>query len=332
MTFLHESRLLLLLLIPLMLAFLVWRGMMRRAALERIGDPALIKMLVQQISYERRRWKAALWLLALAALIIAIAQPTWGIEAERAQTQGVQVVIALDVSRSMDAEDMTPNRLQRAKFDIEEIFTALEGNDFALVLFAGDAVNYMPLTYDSHAANVFLEGVSTRAIGNQGTAIARAIDRSLQAFDTRTNAQQIIILMSDGEDHEGDVTRMAQRAADLSITIHAVGYGTRSGSIIPIYDEDGRLMAYHQRGQELVETRLQEASLRQVADITGGRYIAAIDDASGLQTIIDDIANAQAGDLGTQIITRPVNRFGVFVLLAILALSLEILLPEAKRV
>jgi Ca-activated chloride channel homolog len=332
MTFTTPLFLSLLPLVLVMAAFLVARGRVRAAALNRIGDAELVQVLLAQVSFRRRRWKAMLWLLVLAALILALARPLWGIELQRIEKEGMAVMVVLDVSRSMDAQDVLPSRLERAKLDLRELFTALDGNDVGIVLFAGQPVPYMPLTYDMNAAQLFLEGATTNAITAQGTAIAAALDTALDNFDPRSSAQHIILLITDGENHEGNPRAAAQRAADEGVIIHVMGYGTSSGAVIPIYDNAGTLIDYKiDSSGALVESRLNEALLRELATSTGGIYQPI--DGSGMEitNIITAVRASEPGQLGDEVVTRSIERFGIFALLALLALSLEILLPETRR-
>jgi Ca-activated chloride channel homolog len=329
MNFANTNALLLLLLVPLMALFLWARAAARRAALRRIGEPDLIAMLLAQVSPARRRWKAAMWLAALAGVIVALARPTWGIETERIETQGVAVIVALDVSRSMNARDVSPSRLERAKLDLRDLLAELEGNEVGIILFAGEAYLYMPLTYDMDAALVFLDDISTGAITQQGTALEKAIQRSVPAFDPRTGADNFLIIMSDGEDHEGRVIAAAQDAHDQGVTVHTIGYGTEQGEIIPEYDDAGNVIDYKvDETGTLVETRLNADILSRIAEATDGTYAAG---SAQFPSILNDINQAQAGTLGEQVVTRPTERFGLFVLLALLALSVDMLLPETRR-
>ena len=151
----------LLIIIPVFLVFFMWRGMVRASILRRMGDKELIQQLTAQISPFRRRLKALFWLIALAMLILALARPAWGVEQEIIQTEGLQIVFAIDISRSMDANDVSPSRLSRARLDVLDMSAALEGNDIGIVVFAREAFSYMPLTYDYSAAEIFVEGIST---------------------------------------------------------------------------------------------------------------------------------------------------------------------------
>lgn len=319
----------LLILIPIFLFFFIWRGMVRSAALRRIGDSELVQTLLAQVSPFRRWIKSFLWLMTLTALILALARPVWGIEQQVIQTEGIQIIVAMDVSRSMDASDVSPSRLERAKLDILDLLKKLDGNDFGIVIFAEKASSYLPLSYDIDAAQVFLKGISTEMMSLQGTNIPSAIETALGAFERRSPAQKVIILVTDGESHEGDSIAEAEIAAEQNVVIYTIGYGTTEGATIPIYNADGQLVDYKTRDDgSLVLSTLNPELLQHIAETTHGFYMPG---ASDMTPLADDILNLQSGNTGQETITRPIERFGIFVAFAFIALSLEILLPETRK-
>jgi Ca-activated chloride channel family protein len=329
MSFENIAILWLLLLLPAFLIFFVLRSMARAAAVRRIGDTELVQKLLSQISPFRRRMKAFLWLLALAALILALARPTLGTETEIIRSEGIQIIVAMDISRSMDATDVSPSRVDRAKLDTMDIVRGLEGNDFGLVVFAREAYSYMPLTFDVHAAEVFLAGVNTGMLTRQGTNIPAALEVAMGAFEHRSRAQKVIILISDGESFEGDAILAAQIAAEEGVIIYTIGYGSPEGALIPLRDEAGNLTDYVTLNDgSLVNSVLNADLLQRVAAETGGFYLQG---GSDIQPLLDNILGLEEGELREEIITRPVERFGVFVALALALLSLEMLLPETRR-
>lgn len=311
--------------------FLIWRGFARANALRQIGDVELVRKLSAQVSPWRRRWKGLFYLVATSALIAAVARPILGVTKELVRTQGVQVVIALDVSRSMDTEDIVPNRLERARFDLLDFINELAGNDFGIVLFAGEAYVYMPLTYDVNTARVFMNSVDTEMISMQGTNITSAIQTALTVFDERTNSQPVILIASDGENHEVDPGNIARFAAENNVIIHTIGYGTAEGGLIPIYDEFGNLIDYvADRNRQLVTSRLNSEVLQRVASDTGGLYQHVSGNGREVDSIIAAIRELESGDLHEEIVIRPIERFTWFVALALFFLSIEIMLPETR--
>lgn len=332
MTLIFEETYLLglLVLVPLFALFFLWRGWRRAAILRKVGDTDLVAQLSAQISPFRRQLKHLLWLVGLAMLVLALARPVWGITQEIVRTEGVQVVIAIDISRSMEANDISPTRLNRARFDAQGIIDSLAGNDVGMVVFAREAFAYMPLTYDRGAAAVFLDGISTTMVTRQGTNIPAAIERGMGAFEPRSEAQKVLILMTDGESHQGDAVEAAQIAAQEDVRIYTVGYGSQEGTNIPIYNAAGEVAGFRTDGGSgvIITTALNEPLLQEIADTTGGFYIRGGID---LTPLIADIQALEAGDIGQEVITRPIERFQVFVALALAALSLGMLIPETMR-
>jgi Ca-activated chloride channel homolog len=331
MTFTALSVLVLLLMLPLMALLMLWRGRVRAAAVRRIGDADLVRYLSAQVSPTRRFWKSVLWLAAVGSLILALARPVWGVDTEVIEAQGVSVMVVLDVSTSMDAQDIAPSRLERAKLDLHTLFNGLTGHEIGLILFAGTAFIQFPLTSDIPSAQVFLNAANTSAITRQGTAIDSALRLAMDAFDDRRAAQSIIVLVSDGENWEVDPMLAAGIAAERGIRIHALGYGSIEGAPIPIRHPDGSVTYKADQGNNVILSRLNETTLQSIAGATGGRYQHASESGTEVATLVNEINAVEGGALNSQMATRQVERFGIFVLLAVLALTLEMLLPETRR-
>ncbi len=329
--FANPNVLILFLLVPLFAGFFVWRNRVRRLAISRIGEPDLINNLAAQVDSKRRLWKSILWLSALGFLIAALARPVWGVEAQATQAEGVSVVVVLDISASMDAEDIAPSRMERAKLDARQIFEQSEGNALGLVLFAGSAFVQFPLTIDSLSAVAFLNAASTASTTEQGTATGEALQTAMGLFDVGNAASSMIVLLTDGENHIGDPLLAAEEAARRGITIHVVGYGSEEGATIPIRDESGAIVDYKtDQAGNLVMTRLDETLLRQIAETSGGLYQRASDSGTEVQNLLDAIDTAESSVLNSRPLVRRVERFELFIALALLALTLEIFLPERR--
>jgi Ca-activated chloride channel family protein len=241
-------------------------------------------------------------------------------------------MVVLDVSNSMNAQDVLPSRMERAKLAIHDLLDGLQGNELGLILFAGVAFVHFPFTTDTFSADAFVNSVNTDAITRQGTAIEAALRLAVQAFDERSGTAEIIILITDGENHEGDPLVVADEAAENGIVIHAIGFGDPiEGAPVPIYDDTGNVIDFKKdRFGQVVVSRLDETILQEITARTGGLYQRA--SASGIEVVnlINQINAVEAGELGSRTETHGVERFGIFVALALLALSLEILLPETR--
>lgn len=328
-----EPRLLyLLLLLPAALLIFVWSSRARRRALARWGTPALVARLSANLSYPRRRWKALLWLLALALLVLAIARPRWGtVVVERVQ-RGIEVMVVLDVSTSMLAEDLAPNRLARAKLTIQELFDQLAGHDVGLVLFAGAAFVQFPLTADLNTARLFLDAAETTTISRQGTALDVALQRALDSFSEERSSDRVILLLTDGEGHTPQAMRVAERAAASNVVIHTVGLGSPEGAPIPVRDEAGALVGYKEDRQgQTVISRLDETQLRQIAAATGGLYgRVGINERDALDGLVAAINRLEGSERSREFETTEVERFPWFVGAALLFLTVELLIGERK--
>lgn len=328
MTILNPFALLLLIVIPVFILFLIWRDYARQQAIKRVGNDELVKQLVSQVNITRRRIKSFLWLLTFAMLIIVLAHPVWGITAEIVNVEGRAIMFVVDVSRSMDTQDITPSRLDRAKIDITRIIQELNNDDIGFIVFAGEAFVYMPMTHDDHSIETFLSAISTRATTNQGTDIYTAIALATDIMSGYSVAEKHIVVMSDGENHEVSDPSGVQRAVENGIIIHTVGYGTIEGGEIPLYDNTGAIVGYQtDNGNVIVVSTLESAILEEIALQTGGNYFTT----ESIDFLISTLESGNAGELGQRTITQPIERFGIFLLLAIVLLSIEILLPETGK-
>lgn len=304
---------------------------MRVRMLARLGDTGQILLLSSRIDQRRRSLKSALWLFAFACLILAAARPAWGVMQGTVEVTGAAVMIVLDVSVSMDAQDVLPSRLERAKLTARELFEEFRGGAVGLVLFAGTGFVQLPLTTDMASAALFLTAASSASITQQGTAIEPALRLALRSFDQRSLARGIIILMTDGENHDGDPLAAAQEAAGRGITIHVLGYGADEGAPIPLRSQDGQITGYKSdQFGNLVLTRLNEPVLQEIAEITGGIYRRATNSGIELFDLLNVIEQAEGVVLEPRLRVRRVERFSLFVLLAVIALGIEIILPETR--
>lgn len=319
-----------LLLLVVLLAVLARR---QRTQLARLGALALVAKLSATVNRSGRRWQMALWLVALVLLIIALARPRWGAQVEYVERQGVEIMVALDISESMLAEDLKPNRLARAKLEISELMDRLEGNQLGLVLFSGVAFVQFPLTSDFTTARIFLDAAKPGLISRPGTAIAEAINIALTGFNEERASQKVIVLLTDGENHEGDISAAVQAAADKGVIIYTIGFGSPNGEPIPLYDDQGQLTGYKKDRQgEVVLSRLDETTLQQIALATNGRYFRAAADGREVGFLAGAIGELQTTELEGRFETRRVERFQWFLAAAVAALVIGELIPDRRAV
>jgi Ca-activated chloride channel family protein len=317
-----------LLLVPALVWALVRAERARRRALDQLVEAGLQEGLVVGVEPRRRRVRAALVVAAVAALVVALAGPRLGFSWEEVKREGVDLVIALDVSQSMRTADVQPSRLGRATLGIRDLLALAKGDRVALVLFAGTAFLQCPLTLDQHA---FLESLAVAQPGiipRGGTNLAAAIDTALEAFEGREGRNQALVLITDGEGTEGDVDAAVARARERGVRIFTVGIGTPEGELVP--GEEG---GYHRDRQgQVVKSRLDETTLEKIAQETGGAYLHAAGASLGLDRLYrEHLATLERRDLGNALTRRAEERFQWPLALALLLLAVEWLVGDGRR-
>jgi Ca-activated chloride channel homolog len=306
-------------------AFLLWR----KRAMARFGNLSVISTLMPDVSVHKLILKFILLMSATALLVFSLAGPETGSKIEKAKRTGIDIIIALDVSNSMLAEDIKPDRLERAKQAISRLIDKLDGDRIGLIVFAGKSFIQLPITTDYSAAKLFVSTVSTDIIPEQGTAIADAIAMSVKAFgDTKNN--KALIIISDGEDHQGDVLEQAEAAVKKGIAIYCIGMGSPDGAPIPEY-RDGVMTGFKKdHSGKPVITKLDESLLQQVASVGGGMYVRATNSEIGLKPILDQLNKIQKAEIETKQFTDYESRFQYFLGLALLLLVLDLFIYEKK--
>ncbi len=321
-----------LLLIPL-LAVLLWSALRaRRRALERFGDVLLVRRLTESVSHRARVVKPLLLVAGVALLVSSLARPQFGTRVETVRREGKDVVVAMDLSRSMLAEDVAPSRLQRAKLEILRLLQRLEGDRIGLVAFAGQAFVQSPLTTDYAAASLFLNAMDVDLVPVQGTNLGEALAVSLDAFDDEVREHRVLIVVTDGEDHEGEVEAATAKAVEMGVRVFTVGIGSAEGVPIPEFDEQGRRQGFKRDADgNVVTTRLDEVTLSFVAEATGGSFYRSTPQIGELNALIEDIDAVGGREIDAREVTQFEEQFQIFLGLAILLLILESLLPERRR-
>ena len=334
MHFAKQNYLYLLGLLPLAGLFLLWATRHRRAALVRLGDLGLMMRLSDSVSPHKRRWKMALWFTTLVMLIVALARPQWGTQLIVKAQAGVEVMVVLDVSSSMLAEDIKPSRLTRAKLTIEELMNRLGGNDVGLVIFSGAAFVQFPLTADFYTARSFLASADPSIISRPGTALEEALRVAVTGFPKERATSRVILLLTDGEGHEGAPLDAVQKATEAGVVIHAIGFGSPTGEPIPLHAADGTITGYKKDTQgETILSKLDEITLQQITAASGGLYFRASAGGEEIDTLVDMIDQMATGENESegQFETHGVERFVWFAGAALLALSMDTILDERKR-
>ncbi|MDH3890225.1 MAG: VWA domain-containing protein [candidate division Zixibacteria bacterium] len=319
--------------IILLLGVFVFFALARKKKLmQRFGDLPLLMKNAPYISFTRQRTKSVLILLALMLVAVALARLQFGTHLELLKREGIDIVIALDVSNSMMARDMAPNRLDKAKQEIRGIIERLKGDRIGLVVFAGEAFIQCPLTLDYSAAGFLLEAVDNASVSVQGTSLTSAIEMSSRAFAQQEKQHKVLLLLTDGEDHEGGAEEKAEEARQEGIKIYTVGIGNPDGEPIPILDRAGKQMGFKKdENGEVIVSSLDETTLQKVSLATGGKYYHATAGEIELDRIFDEISSMEKKELEGALVTRYDDRFQWPLLLAIFLVIGEFFLSERKK-
>ena len=315
----------LLLLVPL---FLLGYGALRYFRARRIkafGDPELVNALMPSWSRSKGWVRAVLFSLAFAFFVLGLARPRTGAKLAERTTKGAEIIVALDVSNSMLAQDYSPNRLERAKLAISRLTDRLQEDRIGLVIFAGTSFVQLPVTTDYVSAKMFLGSIDTGSIPVQGTAIGDAIRLSIKSFSAQSEKSRVIIVISDGENHEDDPVAAARQAAEVGIKVYTIGVGSAEGQPISV---NGELLK--DKDGNIVVTRLDEETLRNVAKAGGGAYIHAGGEEFGLNPIIQDIRGMEDEEFGSVVFEEYDEQYMYFFGIALLLFVLEMLIGERK--
>jgi Ca-activated chloride channel family protein len=318
-------------LVPVVAALLWYANWVRGQMSARFAESPAWAILTGHIWMPARRWRSLLLLLSLALVIFAAARPQWGARAVMLKRRGLDIIVALDVSKSMLATDVKPDRLTRAKREISGVLDRLAGDRIGLVVFAGDAFVQCPLTLDAAAARLLLDAVDARSAGRPGTAIAEAITTATDMFETNERQFKVLILVTDGESTEGDALMAAQDAAKAGIRIYSVGVGTPSGEPIPVYDEGGKQTGFKKdEAGQVVLSKLDEVSLQKCALVTEGRYFRAGPTEIEIDALFDELSKLEKKEMEGRLFTEFEERFQYLLLPAFLFLLAEFVIPEVR--
>jgi Ca-activated chloride channel family protein len=317
----------LLILLPILIAIRMYGLRKRKKQLAKFGDPVLLKRLMPDVSVARREVKFWLMLTAIALLIVMLARPQMGTKINQEQRQGIEVIIALDISNSMKAEDVTPSRLDKSKMLVENLVDNFTNDKVGLTVFAGDAFVQLPITSDYVSAKMFLQNIDPSLIAAQGTNLAEAIELSSKSFTKQDKVGRAIIVITDGEDHEGGATEAAKEAKKNGMRVFVLGVGSPKGSPIP--DGNGGYMKDN-TGQEVMSA-LNEDMCKQIASAGGGAYIHVDNNNIAQQQLDNEIAKLQKGDILNVTYSEYDEQFQAVGILTILILIIETIILESKN-
>ena len=325
----HPQFLYLLLLIPLLVMLFAYARRRKKKALESFGELPLVMRLLPEYSNSREILKFIIWGVAWILLVIGMADPQTGSKLEKMKRKGVDMVFALDVSNSMMAQDITPNRLERAKQAIIHLLGKLENDRVGLVIFAGKSYIQMPLTTDYSATRLFLSNINPGMIPVQGTAIGDAIETSASMFGN-TKQSKAIIAITDGENHEDNATEAAQATAAKGIRVYTIGIGLPEGAPIPVYSGNTQIGYKKDAGGNTVITRINEPMLQEIAKAGKGIFVRANNSQSGVQEVFDQINKLEKTEYDVAFFSDYEDRFQIFILAALVLIFADILIANRK--
>ena len=323
--FAQYKYLLLLLLVPVILIAHAVKMRMRRKRIERFGDAALVEELMPSWSVAKGWLRTVLYSLAFFLFVIGLARPQIGAKLSEHEAKGAEIMICLDVSNSMLAEDYSPNRLERAKLAISRIVDRLQEDRIGLIVFAGSSFVQLPITTDYVSAKMFLNSIDTGSVPIQGTAIGDAVLTAARSFSEQSEKSRAIIVITDGENHEDDPVDAARQVVEMGIKVYTIGVGSLRGQPIP---KDGQLMKDSEGN--IVVSRLDEGTLQQMAEAGNGAYVHAGNEEFGLNPIIDDIRKMEAEKFNSVVFEEYDEQYMYFFAAALALFVIEMLIGERR--
>jgi Ca-activated chloride channel family protein len=318
----------LLLLIPLLAALWFLMRLRQKHKLRKFGDPELVRQLMPDVSRWRAAAKYGLLLGSLTLLIVAFARPHWGSGTKTEKRKGIETIIAMDISNSMLAKDVTPSRLDRSKMMVENLVDKFSNDKIGLIVFAGDAFVQLPMTSDYVSAKMFLSSIDPSMIGTQGTDIATAIDMAIHSFSQDDQVGKAIIVITDGEDHEGGAVEAAADAKSRGMRVYVLGVGSPNGSPIP--DPSTGKFMLDETGNTVMSA-LNEDMCRQIAEAGGGAYIHVENGYAAQEQLNDELDKLSKKEITAEVYNSYDEYFIWFALVALVLLILEVLLLERKN-
>lgn len=326
----HQEFLYLFALIPVFVIIFFLMMRWKKNALKKFGEPSVISGLFPDVSVTRPYLKFILLLLSYSLFIFGICGPQIGTKLEEVKRKGVDIMIALDVSNSMNAEDIRPTRLERSKQAIYRLIDKLQGDRIGLVVFAGQAYMQLPITTDYGAAKLFLQSINSDIVPTQGTAIGSAIDLAVEAIGDSVKKNTAIVVITDGENHEDNAVDEAKKAATKGIIVHTIGMGSLDGAPIPVYNNGVRTSFMQDENGSTVITKLDADMLQQIAEAGKGKFVRASNTEDGLDIIMKEISTLEKKEFGSKMFTDYEDQYQYFIGAALLLLLIEFILSERK--
>ncbi|MBI1184711.1 VWA domain-containing protein [bacterium] len=327
----HTWAFYLLAIVPLLVVLYIVFKSRRKKSLRKFASPQLMKRLARDLPMHKHEVKFVFILLAFVALTTAIANPELGSKLEEVKREGIDIMIALDLSRSMNATDVSPSRLEKAKVFINKLLSELQGDRIGLVIFAGNAYVQMPITTDYSAATLFLESISSEIVPRQGTAIGESIRLSLESFDKENETNRAIVIISDGENHEGDALEAAKEARAAGVLVYSVGVGTAKGAPVPLTKHGVRYDFQRDKDGNIITSKMYAEMLREVAEAGGGTYFSLDNTRETAQLLNDDLLKLEKKEMESRVFTDYEDHFQLFLIICLALLLLDWLITYKRN-
>lgn len=321
--FAHPEYLFLLITIPVLIGLFIYSQYIRKKKIKLFGNPDLLAELMPHVSYVRPQVKFYMQIMAIILLIVVLAQPQFGTKMEKEKRKGIEVMIALDVSNSMMAQDLQPNRLEKSKQVLSKLVDNMTEDKVGLVVFAGDAYTQLPITVDYVSAKMFMSSISPKLVPRQGTAIGTAVDMCIKSFGEnkeKTETGRAIIVITDGENHEDDAVAAAKLALEKGIVVHVIGMGKPEGAPIPV---DGTMSFWKDKDGNVVVSKLNEEMCKSIALSGGGTYVRADNSNAAYRVITKELDKLAKAEIKTQVFSDYNEQFQSFAIFALLLLLLD---------
>ncbi len=318
-------------LLPLLIVIFFIILYRKKKLLNRIGETSLIKQLMPEVSQTRYIIKFFLLFIALTFIMIVLSRPQYGTQLKKVKRQGVELMIALDVSRSMLAKDIKPDRLTRAKMAISKLVDKLQNDRIGFIVFAGDAYMQIPITIDYAAIKTFLPSINTNIAPSQGTDVASAIQLASRSFNPESELEKAMIIITDGENHQGDPVEAAKKAAEKGINIHTIGVGSPHGTPIPVEKKHGNQTFKKNEEGKVVISKLDETVLQEISAAGNGKYVKATNANLGLDKLFKEISKMEAKEMETKIYSDYKEQFQYFAAIALFFILLDFIILERKN-
>jgi len=319
-------------LVPALAFFFVWAFRRRKSLMRAFAEDELLKDIASKVNFGRHKVKNSILVIVIIFSVLALAQPQWGFQWREVKRVGLDILIAIDTSKSMLASDVKPDRLERSKLAVKDLVRKLEGDRIGLIAFSGTAFLQCPLTVDYNGFMLALNDLGAGTIPRGGTSISSAIKEAIKSYEGGQKKYKALIIITDGEDHEGDPVKLAREAQKNGVKIFCIGIGTAAGELIQLTDETGRKSFLKDKEGNVVKSRLNENVLKEIALITGGAYIRSSGAQFGLDVIYDDkLSRMEKREIKAQMSKLYHERFQIPLAIAFLLLMIEPFISDRKR-